>query len=408
MLALAKSRFGAVLTSSVGVAASSLITALSSARALGADGRGELAAVIAPYLALVAISSGGLPYAVASLSNRVQTGKDKVEATGLSLAVLLGALASSSLLVWAVASNARAQTSYLIVAAALPLAILMAVLLEYERQRGAKRLYNVARLLPAATTAAICVTLGALGVNRVAPYVLALTLPSALAVTMLFAFRRSIFAFSAPAIHRVAAKRIWRRALAAWPSAVTDTVLLRSDQLIMAVAVDPASLGVYAVAATIAEAGGILRLALTAAAYESFVLSTRREVRNRWRLLLLRLLALTIPAYVALGVLMHFAATRLLGPSFEGISSILAILLVAQLALDIHLSSGTVLLARDHAGLFSYSSAAAAVLHIVWLIPGVVLFGSHGAAMASLVGYAGAALVTSIMVSRTVGSKVRG
>lgn len=362
--------------------------------------------MIAPFILMVSMLGGGLPYAVASQGTRGRT--NTVESTGILMAIGLGGLASLLLLGWSRLFASRPDTAAFVVAAScLPAAILVALFLEYERQRGAGARFNTVRLTIGLVSAASSVLLMLADVTSIVAYVIAIVAPNIVVLAVLVGRNIGIFGVNALSFNRSAAKAIWRSASRAWPSAVTDTLLLRADQVVLVLLVAPATVGMYAVAATVAESGGLLRHALVATYYERLAAADASAVGQLLRALYIRLLTLTLPVYVLMAVAVDATVPLLLGDSFVGSTRLVIVLLAAQVALDFHLTSGTVLLARNQPGRFSQTSSIALAVHVVLLIPAVISYGAVGACYASLVGYGCAAILTHLQTTQLVRNPVR-
>lgn len=396
-------RLAAVVLTSGAVSAAALLTAIASARALGPSGRGELAAVVVPFTAVVSIVGGGVPYAVASLGAKHGRRPGRIESTGIVIASVLGLIASMLLVGWAEVFGSGARSlSYVVAALCVPPTILVALFLEYERQRGAGTLFNSVRFTAAVVSAGGTLFLAVMGVTDVGYYVLALAAPNLLILAVVSVWRAGLFGVQALAFDGAAASRIWGSASRAWPSAVTDTILTRAAQLVLVLLAEPDSVGIYAVAVTVAESGGLLRNAIVATYYERLATDSGATLARHWRSMQVLMFSLTIPAYAVIAVACYGGLTGLLGQSFDASKQLIVVLLAAQLALDLHLSAGTVLLARSRPGLFSRTSAVAAGIQLAILVPAVARFGVTGACFATLIGYGFAAVMTRNQASRLI------
>jgi O-antigen/teichoic acid export membrane protein len=220
------------------------------ARALGPAGRGEVAAVIAVSQLLPFLLAFGVPAAVAFLAGRYPDRDLLGTALATTAAVALPFLVAA----WFAAPHylptddpgtifwARA-----VLVTVLPV-IGQTVLLERVRTHSAGLRFNVLRSLPLLLNAAAVV--GLFVTNRLtvssALAALAVTLLcSALIVAVLTWPRTSL------RVDPVVARATWAYGIRRYPSTLANSVLVRYDQVLLAMLASSVALGYYAVAASV-------------------------------------------------------------------------------------------------------------------------------------------------------------
>ncbi|WP_457190828.1 hypothetical protein [Nocardioides sp. P5_E3] len=345
---------------------------------------------------IAALVAGGLPYAFASALH-ARGLSSSLASVGVVMTGSMGLVGAVAILVWALVTNAPEAW---IAAFCLPAASVFALYLEYERQGGAGRAYNLSRVVPAVLTLTGCALLLALDVRDVGWYLAAMIVPTTAMTLKLYWSRIGLFRAGRLKISGRVPPDVSGQALKAWPSAITDSLLLRLDQVMLAVLLAPQALGKYAVAVLLAESVGIIRHGLCAARFRSLTVPVGEELSRSVRAFLTQLSVIALPCYAAVGLFAQFAVVPLLGPSYKGVAAVAWVLLAAQIALDWHLALGTVLLAQQKPAAFSRSSVTALAIHVLAFFALTPTFGVIGAAIATLVGYLTAASMTGVATKR--------
>lgn len=300
----------------------SMISAPMLASALGASGRGQLAAAFAVIQVLGFVAFIGLPRGVAVQDHR--------EASASRAAVVLvGAIgllsASACFLLADQLAGGEPWVAHAIRISSVVLAVAGVYQIGVERLLVASRLkaYNLSR---------VCnVVLPSLG-YIVAFLAGALTLELAFSISLTGQLLASLVGVvsSFGLIRRSSAKRPpWRFSTSMWSSTVVDGVAWRMDQVLLAMLATSATLGIYAVASTIAAASGGLTQALNAVLYGRFaaMASDGRTAMRRNRVISLGSSVLASTAMiVAIGIWQE----ALLGPTFDGLLTPLILLCIAQ------------------------------------------------------------------------------
>ena len=285
-----------------------LITGPLSARALGPEGRGELAAIVAPLTILWIVAMLGLqPYAVREVARGRPPGTI-LASIGVPL-LLTGAVCM--LLAVPIASffadgRDTVQTFLLIGILTLPLSLIGQLLVSVTNGLQLWKTVAIVRLIPA---------LGGL-VGIVVLYLMdSLTVATAATITLV-----TSLAASGPALYAVAKRhyplRVDREVLhdgsrfglKAWANQLTTNANARLDQLLMTRVVTSAELGLYAVAvntAAVAElftTALVVPLAVRVARGEAMVVARALRMTIMGAALVALVLAVAIPGRAAAAI----------------------------------------------------------------------------------------------------------
>lgn len=297
----------------------SVLSAPMLATALGAGGRGQLAAAFAVIHVLGLVAFVGLPRGIAVQDHR----EESASRSAIVLVGVVGLLSASACFLAAdVLAGGDAWVAGAIRLSSVVLALAGLYQLGVERMLVGSRLgaYNLAR---------VCnVVLPSLG-YIVAFLAGALTLELAFAITLTGQVLASLvgIAGSLGAIRRAERRPApWRFSLSMWSSTVVDGVAWRMDQVLLAMLASSATLGVYAVASTLASASGGLTQAINAVLYGRFAADEALRMRHG------RLLSLISSALASMTLITAIALWQeaLLGPTFDGLLPPLALLCLAQ------------------------------------------------------------------------------
>jgi O-antigen/teichoic acid export membrane protein len=372
-----------VMTSSatsIGIYALGIVTGPIIAHALGPTGRGELAAVVVPSAVLVWILAFGMPLAASfHLGERSES---EVLWTATAFGIVVGT--PLALVLWFVGPaylSEHSATTILwarIFIAALPISVGIQAALEVLRRRSAGPAWNAWRAAPFAVTAVGLVVLALTG---------RLTLASAFAVSfagniapaLLLVSR--LWASRPPrpswATFRLMFPYAWRTATASSANSLTA----RLDQVVLAGAVAPAQLGLYAVAVTASSASNPLTAGISLALFGNLredVEAGRRSARFR-RSVIATALVSTATA-VVIGILAPLLLRVAFGSGFAAAATPLRILLAGQVALDLVNAVSTGLYAEGRPGEASRAAVLGGIMTVGGLILLVPRWGITGAA----------------------------
>ena len=382
-------------------AAMGFITGPLLARALGASGRGDLAAVLVPFNlapAIVGLGVAGFAY------RELPRGRPLPEVLGsLGLPLLmLGAvaIAIAAPVSAALAGGRSVVHTYLIVGfLVMPLVLVARLLLNSLSALERWRSVLVTSLTPFTVNCAAVVVLYSLGdltVATAAAAAIAATLLSIVPGLPLLGAGRPIF-------DSTIARAGLGFGLRSWFGGLAQIGNARLDQLLMITFVAPRELGLYAVAVTIAGASGAATGALTPP------LMTRIAAGERH--LMAQAVRIMVGATVALNALLVLVTPLLLavlfGSQFSASYPMALILFAAQIPL-----SGTMVLSSalqaDGAPLIpSVAEGIALVITVAGLLVLLRPYGGVGAAIVSLAAYGASFAFQLAMTRRRIGTPIR-
>jgi O-antigen/teichoic acid export membrane protein len=381
--------------------ATGFITGPLLARALGASGRGDLAAVVVPLTLAPSIIGLGIPgYAYRTLPQ----GKDVGEVMGslaLPLFVLgLAAAAAGVPLADLLAGGRHAVRAYLIVVfVSMPVLLVGGLLLSSLSALRRWPSVMATNLLP--------FTIALLGIATM--YVVGdLTVATAAAVTI----AGSVVAIG-PGLPLLVRSRLrFRPSLAreglsfgakSWIGGLAATANGRLDQLLMITMVAPRVLGLYAVATTLAGASGLIGGALSPPLMARVASGESKLMAQAVRIMIST--ALVIGAVLA--VLTPVLLSVLFGPQFRTAYGMALILLMAQ----VPLTGASVLssaLQADGAPLIpTVAEGLALIITVAGLVTLLRPLGGVGAALVSLAAYSTSFSFQVVMARRRIGVPIR-
>ena len=374
---------------SIGIYALGLVTGPIIAHALGPTGRGELAAVVVPSAVLVWILAFGMPLAASyHLGARSES---EVLWTATAFGLVVGA--PLALVLWFAGPaylSGHSPTTILwarVFIVALPLSVGTQAALEVLRRRSAGPTWNAWRAAPFAITALGLVVLALTG---------RLTLASAFAVSFLGSNSPALLLasrlwMSRPARPSWAAFRLmlpyaWRTAAASSANSLTA----RLDQVVLAGAVAPAQLGLYAVAVTASSASNPLTAGISLALFgtqREDVEAGRRSARFRRSVIATGLVSCATA--VAIGAMAPLLLRVAFGSAFAAATTPLRILLAGQVALDLINAVSTGLYAAGRPGEASRAAVLGGAVTVAGLVLLVPRWGINGAAAVTTAANAG-------------------
>jgi O-antigen/teichoic acid export membrane protein len=363
-------------------AASGFVTGPLLAHALGASGRGDLAAVQVPFALIPAVLALGIPALAYRELPRGRPPQEVIGSLGLPL-VLIGLVvaAFSVPAADALAGGRAVVRTWLVVSfLATPLLLLSSLLssclVALERWRsvavttlapfavsliGVTGLYLLGRL-NVGTAAAVTVASGLAALMPAIPMVVALPRP---------AFRRSL------------ARRGIGFGLKAWAGGLALLANMRLDQLLMITAVSPRVLGLYAVATTIAGASALATWAVAQPVMPRVAAGERSLVPRAVRAALLT----AVSTNIGLALLTPVLLTTLFGPEFRAAVPMTLILLLAAVPYGATVVLSAALQADGAPVIPSLAEGFALVMTVVGLLVLLPLLGGIGAAIVSVAAY---------------------
>lgn len=386
---------------SIAVYAVALVTGPLLARALGPEGRGEIAAVISAAFVLALLLPFGLPQAAAYFMDEQPPGRLLSTATAFGLTV--GTFICGGL--WFVAPlylHDYSDTALFwarLILIALPLSVGMQTVLEIQRRRGADASWNRWRSAPQVVPALAIVPLwfvGALTLNTaLAAYAIGSLMPLPLLIK---GFRHPGPRAPSLATFRVMLPYAWRSA-GTWTA---TSLTARLDQVVLAVAVPSGRLGLYAVAVTAASITNPITAGVSLALFGHLRTDpSGDEAMRRFR----RSVKVTLSLSIVVAVLIGLSAPVLLrlafGEEFDGAATPLRLLLPGTVAIGILGVLGTKLSAEGRPGELTRASIVGAGFTVVGLLLVVPRFGIEGAAGVTSLAYL---LQTGYLIRRGAGA----
>ena len=306
----------------------SLLSAPVLARTLGSDGRGVLAGVFASLQVLAWIAFFGIPRGAVV----AQVGRAKLASGALILLTLLGAVAALGLFLAAPLlaggsvpiENGIRMTSWILLFAG-------------TAQLGSEHLHAQSKFLVWNLHRSVTLTLPSLLIIGLF-FTERLTLQSAVFATALgqvcWAIIGTFVALFAVNFRTIATGLDFKFCLGYWFATLFSSVGARIDQVFLAAAAETSQLGVYAVAMTCASASGALTQAIGHVAFPRLLKSTSAGRATLYRRSTKLGVLASFVSGTSIVLLLWLLEKPLLGPTYEGVVAVTAILVFYQALLD--------------------------------------------------------------------------
>jgi O-antigen/teichoic acid export membrane protein len=389
------------------------LTALASgpilARALGPEGRGEMAAVLAPIFVASFVASLAVPDATTYVISHLRVPLRRAAAAATALLLLNGAVATAALYFAApllLAAAPDAVPTFRMAVFALPLlmvAVMQRAAVSGDRQYGR---VSLERVTAAVLRLALIVGLAVVGALTATTAVWCNIGSGLLAALLLLVtiLRRGVDADASPLHGAALRRRLVGFGLRGSGGVFANLVSYRLDMAVLPAFVGTASLGFYAVAVSLAEIPALMLGATRSVVFAEA--SSRDDVRLVARAARV-LLAVSVIVAAAMVLLAPYAIRLLFGEAFAPAADLAQILIIAGVPFTAELILGAGLLALGLSGLRSVGQVAAAGLTVIGLVVAVPALGTLGAALTSLVAYTVNYLLTLALFSRRSGVAVR-
>jgi O-antigen/teichoic acid export membrane protein len=380
------------------VAASALVTGPLQARALGADGRGDLAAIITPlFLASAVLSLGLGAYASREVARRGPDGEVIGTTTVLMVAFgAIGPLIAFPVATWLAEGRDTVRLLLVVGFALMPLSLVGLLLPSVLAGLAMWRRLVWTRLLPAVTLLVGVPVLYALGELTVASAAILgiagglLSLLPGLSVYRLAGRLRATAATAREAT--VFGAKTWVSGLAQLANA-------RVDQLLMIKLVTPRELGLYAVAVTVASVPTFLSSAVTAPVLTRVAEGDRALVPRALR----ALLAVVVTINLCVAAALPIGIPLLFGEAFSDAVPMALVLVAASVPLAGISVLSPSLTADGAPGVPSVGEIGALAVTIAGLALLLDPLGGVGAAITSLVAYSASFAYQLVVVRRRFG-----
>ncbi|MBV9818424.1 MAG: oligosaccharide flippase family protein [Solirubrobacterales bacterium] len=384
--------------------AAGIVTAPLQARALGPTGRGELAAITAPLsLAPIMLTLGLSMYTFRAVATGRRPGT--VVGTIGAVYLFLGAVAIGigPLVGHLVGGSHHVVSRWVFIGfAILPLAFVNQVITDTcvgENRWGPVIAYRLCSPIVLIVGVVVLFLIGHLTVASAA--ILSIgggTLPIVFLVPFARRYRPLRF-------DRQVVREGVPFGLRAWAAGIGQLVNVRFDQLLMTRLVNPAELGLYAIAVT---ASGVLvnpfATALTSGTMPRFATGSTDLIEKVVRTVLLGVLVVSIGVAVASPVVVPLV----FGSSFKGAVPMIWILLGAGIPLTASAVLSSAVTSTGHPGWAALAEIAAICITIPGLILLLPSMGGEGAALVSLVAYSTSFSVLAFASRRKLGVSLRG
>jgi O-antigen/teichoic acid export membrane protein len=375
--------------SNFAVPATALLTAPLLARALGPDGRGELAAALAPINLFTALALLGLPEAVTYFAASRQQQRRQLERRAGTILALSGILATCIVIFLApVLAGGSSSLALLINIGAL--SIIPSTLLgalrggaasahQWPRVNAERYITNLSKPL---------IYLALFMVGHLDLFAATVVVP----VSILLGFIPYIWPVKeqqerdqrGDEQNPIPHKEILAFGGSVWIGALAGTVLASLDQLVfIPFGGSTTQLGFYAAAVSI---GAVASLANNAIRDVTFSAESRASSPARIQTAARISLLVSMTVGVALVLSIPFWFVWVFGPSFAGATVVAQIMVVGAIAIVPGTIAGVGLRARGRPWLTSISMVSAAIVNIGFLITLIPSLGAVGAAIATLMG----------------------
>lgn len=373
------------------------------AQALGVDGRGSVAAAIAPMALVVTVATFGVPEAVTWAIARSPGLARNAAGRGLLILTLAGVLATAGILLappWLSGGDPGVQQLIIVASLAIVPNLLVGVLRGVASATNHWRLVTIERILTSSLRLAVLIPFWLTG--TLTPLVATITV-AGMPVVGAFVYighlrRLDPRALVVPREARVAGLLSYGGRI--WVGSLSGILLSRVDQVLMTPLAGTYQLGLYVVAVSISELPLIIHHAVRDV---TFVTDAADSVDARLSASARISTALSALAALFIGLTMLWWLPFLFGEDFRASIPVAAVLLLAVVLLTPGSIAGSGLSARGRPGLRSLSLTIACVINIgllVWLAPAL---GAMGAALATLAGSVIASNLNLVFLSRVFG-----
>jgi len=192
-----------------------------------------------------------------------------------------------------------------------------------------------------------------------------------------------------------------------WPliiSAIAVTLYMKIDQIMLGQIVSEEAVGIYSAAVRISEIWYFIPMAIAASVFPAF-LETKKRNENLYNARLQKLFDLMVFISVSLALPMTFLATPIVellyGASYVGSGSVLALHIWASVFVFLGVASSQWFVAENRQILQMQRTVLGAIVNVslnFWLIP---IYGTTGAAVATVISYAVATLFADLLARET-------
>jgi O-antigen/teichoic acid export membrane protein len=383
----------------------SLANVLVMARALGAEGRGQVAFLTAIAWLVSSLATVGVPESNVNLAAAEPRLRKSLATNSVLLSLVLGALSIAALgaLIWAfpaVAGESDASLRWLTFAF-LPVLILQPCLRYLAQADYAFAITNATYLLPALLNLGVNGALAALG-NLTVGVAVGVWLAGQVLATAIVGWyvARRLAGFGRPDLG------LARRTLGFGAKAHVGRVMqlgnYRLDQWLLGAIAGPRELGLYSVAVAWAEALWYLPTALSSVQRPDLVRAVRREAARQSAAVFRGVVLVTAALAVVMVAAAPLLCTVLFGSEFGGSVDDLRVLVAGAFGMIALKLFGNALVAQGFPLLQSLAIGAGFVLTLVLDVVLIPPLGGLGAALASTLAYSAAGIVVGAAFVRAL------
>ncbi|MBJ7357702.1 oligosaccharide flippase family protein [Nocardioides sp.] len=386
----------------------SLATAPILARELGAHGRGEMAAVVAPMFVLIALASMSLPEAGAYAVAKLKEHPRRVLRNAGQLTLAYGVVAA--VLVWVVAPAFLRNAPHLVpllraVVLLLPVSMWLLLVRGVLVGMRAHGVVAVERVLTPVLRLAVFVALlvtGSLTVTAAVWGHMLCSVAGGLFLAAALLRRRVVDSGEPPTAHLT--RHLASYGLRGWGAVVGNLVVWRLDQVVLVALVTPRQLGYYVVAVSFAEISGMVVNSLRNVLFTESAHRDDRELIARAG----RLMVVLVAGAAAVGVVLAEPVMMLLfGADFEPSVRLAQVLVLASIPFCVDQMIAAGIYAEGHPGKRSVSQVTSAAVTVGLLVLLTPSMGAMGAAVATLAAYCVACLISLVTYRRITGLPIR-
>ena len=368
-----------------------LVSAPILAQSLGVDGRGEVAAATAPLTLIITAATFGIPDAVQYVVARSPAALKHATRTALSLIVLAGLVATAAVILsaqWLADGNATIQRLIIVASLAIVPSLVVAVLRGAASGLHQWRRVSTERFISALIRVLALIPLAVFGYLNATTAVIVIAVGPLFGAVAYWNLRGpkappSISGVELPRESAAGARHILGFGVRVWVGAISGILLSRIDQVLMTPLASAYQLGLYAVAATIADIPLIINRAVRDVTFSADAAETTDS-----RLGTSARISSTASALLGIitGVTMIWWLPWLFGDEFSPAIPVTVVLLLAAVLGTPGSIAGAGLSARGRPGLRSSSLVVACAINIGLLFVLVPPYGAMGAAYATLIG----------------------
>lgn len=383
----------------------SLVSAPILARALGPEGRGEMAAIVALSVFLSSLGSFGLPDAASYYVAKAHPVRQVLRASAGPWLLSSGASVAIGFVIAPLMlhSNAEAIEIAKWVVCVVPLYLAQNVFrssLVGARLFGAIALERWISALARFGLITACAAVGVLTVGSGVTIVVGTTLVAGVALLVL-ATRAQLLMRPDSDGGDLRARRIVGYSSRSWVGTLAFAINGRLDQILMVPLASARSLGLYAVAVAVAELPSFVALAVREALLPRATESQDpAQVGRAAR----RLTIVTAGIVVPIFVISPFVVPLVFGHEFDGSVALIQVLIAGSLIQSFGTAMAIGLMAFGRPGMRSLASAITTLWTAIVLVLLLPVLDAMGAAIASVTAYALNALLYTYFFARVSGA----